>query len=53
MTSVPRFSDIWQGYPTPTVVVHLKTSIHHTMAKNIEEILMVREFPDIFPDDLP
>jgi hypothetical protein len=35
------------------VVVHLKASIHHTVAKNIKEIPMVREFLDVFPDDLP
>jgi hypothetical protein len=34
------------------VIVHLKASIHHTMANNIEEILMVREFSDVFTDDL-
>jgi hypothetical protein len=34
------------------VVVRLKASIHHTMANNIEEILMVWEFPDVFTDDL-
>jgi hypothetical protein len=27
--------------------------VHHTMAKSIKEIPMVREFSDIFPDDLP
>jgi hypothetical protein len=36
-----------------SVVVHLKASIHHTVAKNIEEIPMVREFLNVFPDDLP
>jgi hypothetical protein len=35
------------------VVVRLKASIHHTVAKSIEEIPVVREFPDVFPDDLP
>jgi hypothetical protein len=35
------------------VVVHLKASIHHTVANNIKEIPMVREFLDVFPDDLP
>jgi hypothetical protein len=35
------------------VVVLLKASIHHTVAKNIEEIPVVRAFPDVFPDDLP
>jgi hypothetical protein len=35
------------------VIVHLKAAIHHTVAKNIEEIPMVREFLDVFPDNLP
>jgi hypothetical protein len=34
------------------VVVRLKASIHHTVAKNIEEIPVVREFLDVFLDDL-
>jgi hypothetical protein len=34
------------------VIVHLKASIHHTVAKNIEEIPVVQEFLDVFPDDL-
>jgi hypothetical protein len=34
-------------------IVHLKVSLHRTVAKNIEEIPVVREFPDVFPDDLP
>jgi hypothetical protein len=36
-----------------SVIVHLKASIHHTVVKNIEEIPMVQEFLDVFPDDLP
>jgi hypothetical protein len=35
------------------VIVNLKAAIHHTVAKNIEEIPMVREFLDVFPDNLP
>jgi hypothetical protein len=30
------------------VVVHIKASIHHTMAKSIEEIPVVQEFSDVF-----
>jgi hypothetical protein len=26
--------------------------VHHTMTKSKEEIPVVREFPDVFPDDL-
>jgi hypothetical protein len=35
------------------VVVHIKTYVHHTVAKSMEEIPVVREFLDVFPDDLP
>jgi hypothetical protein len=35
------------------VVVRIKASRHHTMAESIEEILVVWEFLDVFPDDLP
>jgi hypothetical protein len=35
------------------IIVHLKASIHHTMAKNVEEIPVVRKFPDVSLDDLP
>jgi hypothetical protein len=35
------------------VVIHIKASVHHTVAKSIEEIPMVRECLDVFPDDMP
>jgi hypothetical protein len=35
------------------VIVCLKATIHHTVEKNIVEIPVVREFPDVFLDDLP
>jgi hypothetical protein len=35
------------------VVVHIKASVHPTMAKSIEEIPVVREFSNVFPDNLP
>jgi hypothetical protein len=45
----PIYGKVTLHFP---IVVHLKSSIHHTMDKSIEEILVVREFPDVFPDDL-
>jgi hypothetical protein len=30
------------------IVVHIKASMHHTVAKSIEEIPVVREFLDVF-----
>jgi hypothetical protein len=35
------------------VIVHIKVSMHHTMAKSIREIPVVQEFLDVFLDDLP
>jgi hypothetical protein len=35
------------------IIVRIRASVHHTVAKSIEEISVVREFPDVFPDDLP
>jgi hypothetical protein len=29
------------------------SSLHHTTAQNLEDILVVHEFPDVFPEDLP
>jgi hypothetical protein len=52
MAGLPRLSDIWQGCFTPPTVVHIEASMHHTMAKSIEDIPVVRGFPDVFPDDL-
>jgi hypothetical protein len=33
-------------------VARLKVILHHTVGKSLEEIPMVQEFPDVFPDDL-
>jgi hypothetical protein len=35
------------------VIVRIKASVHQTVAKSIEEIPVVQEFSDVFPDDLP
>jgi hypothetical protein len=35
----------------PPVTKH--SSVHHTTAQNLKDIPVAREFPDIFPDDLP
>jgi hypothetical protein len=31
----------------------IKSSLHHMVEKKIEEIHVIREFPNVFPDDLP
>jgi hypothetical protein len=35
------------------VVSRIKTSIHHVVELKLEDIHVVREFSDVFPDDLP
>jgi hypothetical protein len=35
------------------IVVCIEASVHHTVTKSIEEIPVVREFLDVFPNDLP
>jgi hypothetical protein len=34
-------------------ISHIKTSLHHVVERRLEDIHVVREFPDVFPDDLP
>jgi hypothetical protein len=34
------------------VISHLNASLHHMVEKKVEEIHVVWEFPDMFPDDL-
>jgi hypothetical protein len=36
--------------PSPTSIA---SALHHTTAKNLEDILVACEFPDVFLDDLP
>jgi hypothetical protein len=35
------------------VISHIKASLHHVVELNLEDINVIQEFPDIFPDDLP
>jgi hypothetical protein len=34
------------------VVSHIKASLHHMIEIKLEDIHIIREFPDVFPDDL-
>jgi hypothetical protein len=35
------------------MVSHIKASLHHVIELKLEDIHVVREFPDVFPDNLP
>jgi hypothetical protein len=34
------------------VISHIKASLHHVVERRLKDIHVVREFPDMFPDDL-
>jgi hypothetical protein len=34
-------------------ISHIKASLHHVVERSLEDIHVVREFPNVFPDDLP
>jgi hypothetical protein len=34
-------------------ISHIKASLHHVVQRRLEDIHVVRKFPDVFPDDLP
>jgi hypothetical protein len=34
-------------------ISHIKASLHHVIERRLEDIHVVREFPDVFLDDLP
>jgi hypothetical protein len=34
-------------------ISRIKASLHHMVERRLEDIDVVREFPDVFPDDLP
>jgi hypothetical protein len=35
------------------VISRIKASLHHVVERRLDDILVVREFPYVFPDDLP
>jgi hypothetical protein len=35
------------------MISHIKASLHHVVERRLEDIHVVRDFPDVFPDDLP
>jgi hypothetical protein len=34
------------------MISHIKASLHHVVERRLEDIHVVRDFPDVFPDDL-
>jgi hypothetical protein len=46
----PVFDNVTLQLPP---IAHLQTSVHTIVARSLEEIPVVREYPDVFPNDLP
>jgi hypothetical protein len=36
-----------------SAISRIKASLHHVVERRLKDIHVVREFPDVFPDDLP
>jgi hypothetical protein len=46
----PVYGKVTLHLPT---ISHIKASLHHVVELKLEDIHVVREFSDMFPDDLP
>jgi hypothetical protein len=46
----PMYGKVTLHLPT---ISRIKSSLHHMVERRLEDIHVVREFPDVFPDDLP
>jgi hypothetical protein len=46
----PMYGKVVLHLPT---VSHIKASLHHVVELKVKGILVIREFSDVFPDDLP
>jgi hypothetical protein len=49
----PRLSYLWQGFSAVATCHSSPESVYAVVAKSLNEILVVREYPDVCPDDLP
>jgi hypothetical protein len=46
----PVYDKVILHLPT---ISQIKASLHHVAELKLENIHVIREFPDVFPDDLP
>jgi hypothetical protein len=46
----PMYGKVTMHLPT---TARIKASLHHVVELKLEDIHVIREFPDVFPDDLP
>jgi hypothetical protein len=46
----PMYEKVTLHLPT---ISRIKASLHHVVERRLEDIHVVHEFPDMFPDDLP
>jgi hypothetical protein len=46
----PMYGKVTLQFPA---ISRIKASLHHMVERRLEDIHVVREFPDVFPDDLP
>jgi hypothetical protein len=46
----PMYGKVIIHFPT---ISHIKASLHHVAELKLESIHVIREYPDVFPDELP
>jgi hypothetical protein len=53
MSSTLGLTHVWQGILHIPRISHIKASVHHVDELKLEDIHVIREFLDVFLDDLP
>jgi hypothetical protein len=48
----PRLFYLWQCFSTAAPVARIQASVYAVVAKSLDEIHVVYEYPDVFPNDL-
>jgi hypothetical protein len=43
---------VWKGNSTLPVITRIKASLHHVVELKLEDIHVIQEFSDVFPDNL-
>jgi hypothetical protein len=49
----PRLTRLWQGYLHLPMIARIKASLHHVVESKLKDIHVIREFSDVFLDNLP
>jgi hypothetical protein len=51
-TSPTELTHVWKGNSTPSCGLSHQASLHHVVERKLQDIHVVREFQDVFPDEM-